>query len=425
MIARVTNMLKAVGRTVVSSVGRNAQNVITALVQIWANKGRSVLTTLGIVIAVTSIITVVSLVQGFGDYMTSMVRGYGTQYMVVHPYWPRGWHRQGMRDVRLDIFDINAVRAECVDVRHITPFIYTHDGEVTYAHDTAKDIPVRGVTEAYQTIRNFHADSGRFFGPVDVDTGAYVAVLGRTVLAMLGSDDSIVGDYVNIDDTRFLVIGILESKGSFHGDDQDKTIMIPFTTAVKMYPNKRQAMTFLAEALDEDHIDSAFAQITRVLRRRHGLGENQPDDFFISRQDQALNQFEKVRNVASSVLGGIVSISLLVGGIGIMNMMLVSVTERTREIGLRKSIGGRRRDILLQFLTEAVVLCTLGGVIGIALGYALSHLATLHPKMVEVNVPLWAVAMALACSSGTGVVFGIIPAFKAAILNPIDALRHE
>ena len=138
-----------------------------------------------------------------------------------------------------------------------------------------------------------------------------------------------------------------------------------------------------------------------------------------------LREFEKIRNIAASILAGIVSISLLVGGIGIMNMMLVSVTERTREIGLRKSIGGRRRDIMLQFLTEAAVLCTLGGVIGIALGYGLSHLASMHPNMVPVIVPWWAVAMALACSTGTGILFGLVPAFKAAILNPIDALRHE
>jgi len=258
-----------------------------------------------------------------------------------------------------------------------------------------------------------------------VDNGAYVAVLGRSLLRLLACDESIIGDYVYIDDSRFLVIGLLEPKGSFMGDDQDKTIMIPYTTAIKTYPDRRTRIPFLAEATDEDHIEAAYAQITRVLRRRHGLKPGQPDDFRISRQDLALHEFEIVRNVASSILGGIVSISLLVGGIGIMNMMLVSVTERTREIGLRKSVGGRRRDIMLQFMTEAVVLCTLGGVVGIGLGYAISHIASLHPDMVSVDVPWWAVALALGCSAGTGMVFGIIPAFKAAILNPIDALRHE
>ncbi len=421
-IARIPVRLR---HWVLASLARNVQNVVTALVQIWANKGRSVLTTLGIIIAVTSIITVVAIVQGFGEYMTEMVRGYGTQYMVVHPYWPRGWHQHGLRRVTLEMEDIEAVRAGCSHVGRISPFIFTGDAKVSYGHDTADEIPIRGVSEDYQVIRNFHADAGRFFGPVDIENGAYVAVLGRTLLRLLGCDQTIIGEYVHIDDARFLVIGLLETKGSFHGDDQDKTIMIPYTTALKLYPELRTRTSFLAEAIDEEHVDSAYAQMTRVLRRRHGLQEGQPDDFRIQRQDQALREFEQVRNIASSILAGIVSISLLVGGIGIMNMMLVSVTERTHEIGLRKSVGGRRRDIMLQFLTEAIVLCTLGGMVGIALGYGIAHVASLHPQMVQVTVPWWAVAIALLCSTGTGIVFGMIPAFKAAILSPIDALRHE
>lgn len=407
------------------TLARNAQNVGTAFVQIWANKGRSILTTLGIIIAVTSIITVVSFVQGFGQFITKMVRGYGTQFMVVRPYWPRGQHWLGTGRVTLDLDDIEAVRTECTKVHRITPFVYTHNGEISYGNEEADDIPVRGVTEHYQTIRNFFVDAGRFFGPVDVDNAGYVIVLGRSVLRQLECDDSIVGNHVYLDDVRFLVIGVLQAKGSMFGEDQDKTVMIPYTTAVNLYPHLRRSMPFLAEATSEAEIDDAAGQITRVLRRRHGLQPGQADDFVIERQDQMLREFDKVRNIASSILAGIVSISLLVGGIGIMNVMLVSVTERTREIGLRKSIGGRRRDILLQFLTEAVVLCTIGGVIGIVLGYAITHIASMHPEMVEVSVAWWSVVLALAFSAGAGVVFGIIPAFKAAVLNPIDALRHE
>ena len=157
----------------------------------------------------------------------------------------------------------------------------------------------------------------------------------------------------------------------------------------------------------------------------HGLRPGQANDFGIFKQDEVLREFGPMKLIATSVLAGIVSISLLVGGIGIMNVMLVSVTERTREIGLRKSVGARRRDIMLQFLTEAVVLSTVGGLIGIALGYAVGYVATLHPKMVDVDVPLWSVALALGFSAGVGIFFGIVPAFKAAIVHPIDALRHE
>jgi len=412
-------------RRVVGAMFALAQNIGTAFVQIWANKGRSFLTTLGIIIAVTSIITVVSLVQGFGDQMTEMVRGYGTQFMMVKPFAPRGRHGANRTRAKLDLADFRAVTAECSKLRRITPFVYTHDAELTYGLETADDIPVRGVTEHYQTIRNFFVDVGRFFGPIDVSNAQNVVVLGRTVMERLEADESIVGDHVSIDGDRFLVVGLLQKKGGAFGDDQDKTVMIPYTTALNLYPDRRRSMPFLAEAQSEEEIPAAAAQIRRVLRLRHGLQPGAPDDFRIERQDQTLEQFATIKNTASAILGGIVGISLLVGGIGIMNVMLVSVSERTREIGLRKSVGGRRRDIMLQFLTEAVVLCTLGGVVGVVLGYAISHVASLHPNMVHARVPIWSVALALGFSAGTGVVFGMIPALKAAILHPIDALRHE
>ncbi len=417
-------MVRRLGGWFLGSIARNGQNVVTALVQIWANKGRSILTTLGIIIAVTSIVTVISLVEGFGRYLTEMLRGYGTQYMVVRPWTTPAMRRAGMHRVTLDIDDVEAVRAECPLIRRLTPFVFSQ-AEVRYAGESATEIPIRGVTEHYQTIRNFFVDAGRFFGPVDVANGAYVCVLGRTLLKLMECNESIIGDHVYIDGSRFLVVGLLQHKGSVFGDDQDKTIMIPYTTALKVRPERRKRVLFLAEAESEDQIDAAAAQMRRVLRNRHRLEPGQPDDFRIDRQDQELKQFDKVRNVASGMLAGIVSISLLVGGIGIMNVMLVSVTERTREIGLRKSVGGRRRDIMVQFLTEAVVLCTIGGGIGVMLGFVLTHLASLHPSMVDVKVPMWSVVLGLGFSSGTGIVFGLIPALKAAILHPIDALRHE
>lgn len=425
MTRRISKLVGRAWRAGTGILASAFQNILTAFVQIGANTGRSILTTLGIIIAVTSTITVISVVQGFGNYMTDMVRGYGTQYMVVHPYEPPQSRRAGMGTVVLDVDDFHAVRRECPNVSRISPFVYTRDAELVYGAEQAKEIPVRGVTDQYQTIRNFHVDAGRFFGPVDVDNAAQVAVLGRTLLKMLECDDSVVNDHVFIDGMRFLVVGLLASKGGVFGDDQDKTVMIPYTTALKLYPSLRTRCSFLALATSEDDILAAQSQISRVLRRRHGLTHGQPDDFTIHRQDQTLRSFEQVRNVASGILGGIVSISLLVGGIGVMNMMLVSVTERTKEIGLRKSLGARRRDILLQFLTEAVVLCTVGGVVGVLFGYAVTYIASRAPNMIDVSVPWWAVVLALAFSAGTGVVFGLVPAIKAALLHPIDALRHE
>ena len=180
-----------------------------------------------------------------------------------------------------------------------------------------------------------------------------------------------------------------------------------------------------AQATSEEAVPEAKAQIVNLLRRRHRLDAYQPNDFNIVTQDEILDAFNRLSLVATAVLAGIVGVSLLVGGIGIMNVMLVSVTERTREIGLRKAVGARRRDIMLQFLIEAVFLSLLGGVLGIGLGYGLSASASLHPQMVNVVIPLWAVALGFGISTLTGVVFGLVPAIKAALLNPIDALRHE
>ncbi len=420
-------MLQRILIGITAALERMLQNIVTALVQIWANKGRALLTTLGIIIAVTSIISVVSFVEGFGNYMTNMLRGIGTQYMVVYPARIRGENRRGIGRVTMDVHDIRAVIAECPNVRRISPFVYAEQSDIEFGDEMTEDIPVRGVSEHYQTIRNFRADAGRFFGPVDIDGAKQVVVLGRSLLELLRTDESIIGQYVRIDALRFQVVGLLESKGSFGNEDQDKTVMIPYTTAFKLYPQLSTSVRFLAESTSEEDIPLAEEQMTRVLRQQHGLQPHQPNDFGIFRQDQVLTEFESIKRYASGALAGIVSISLLVGGIGIMNVMLVAVSERTREIGLRKSIGGRRRDIMLQFLTEAVVLCTFGGCIGVLLGYGITHIAGMHPLLsdLEMGVPVWAVALALGFSAATGIVFGIFPAAKAAIMHPIDALRHE
>lgn len=406
------------------TVERHSQNVAAALVQVWVNKARSILTTLGIIIAVTSTITVVSFVQGFGNYVTDMLRGFGTNMVFVVPWIPSGADGRMHSRVVMDINDVDAVTKQCDKVRRITPLVFG-SATIEYSKQKIEDVEIQGASEQFQTVRNFFADEGHFFGPVDVDWGTYSCVLGRDVLKRLDADESIVGDYVFINQLRFRVLGLLEKKGNMMGEPQDLTILIPYTTAVKMFPFSAQFMAFVIEATQEKDVEEASSQITHVLRDRHALKPGAPNDFRLFRQDEFLRDFEKVKMIATSVLAGIVGISLIVGGVGIMNVMLVSVTERTREIGLRKSIGARRRDILFQFLTEAVVLATVGGLIGVAFGYSICAIATMHPSMVKIVVPIWAVALALGFSSGVGVVFGLVPAFKAAILHPIDALRHE
>ena len=401
-----------------------ASNVVTALVQIWANKIRALLTVLGIIIAVTSIITVVTLVEGFGNYVTNYLRGLGTNMMIVYPQWVRGPRGEYLRRAEMTIEDIRAIDAGAGAIRRTSPIIWSN-ATIEYGRQQLAGVDLRGTNEFFQAIRNFYVDAGRFFGTVDVESAAPVCVLGREILRKLECDESVVGDYVHIDSQRFRVIGLLQSKGSVMGDNQDELIAIPWTAAVRMYPYARKYLGVYVEAMSEPQIPDAEGQLARILRQRHGIKPGEANDFGIFKQDQFLQMFHRVRVIATSVLAGIVSISLLVGGIGIMNVMLVSVTERTREIGLRKSVGAHRRDILMQFLTEAVVLSTVGGAIGIGLGYGLTHLASMHPSMVAVKVPYWSVALALGFSAGVGIFFGIIPAFKAAIIHPIDALRHE
>ena len=399
-------------------------NIQSALEQLWAHRLRSLLTVLGIVIAVTSTITVVGVIQGFTRYVAEFLQGLGTNAMWVWPERPAGEAGKRLGRIELDERDIAAIEQGCPGIRRVSALVKPPDVLLQYGRDELK-VPIEGGSAEYHAIRNFPVETGRPFSVVDVEQGHHVCILGQEVLRKLNLDDGIVGQPVLLAGRRFRVIGILEEKGSFLGNSQDNIVLVPYTMALKMYPVFRRKLAVTAQAVSEKAVPEARAQIVNLLRRRHRLDAYQPNDFNIMTQDEILEAFNNLSMVATAVLAGIVGISLLVGGIGIMNVMLVSVTERTREIGLRKAVGARRRDILLQFLTEAVCLSAVGGCLGIALGYGLCALVSLHPQMVDVIVPWWAVALGFGISAGTGVIFGLVPAVKAALLNPIDALRHE
>jgi putative ABC transport system permease protein len=398
------------------------QNLITALEQIWANKLRSVLTVLGVIIAVMSTVVVVAVVQGFSGYVTTFLQGLGTNAMWVFPERPPSYDTTPTR-AELVKGDVDEVEQSCAAIKRISPLV-VRQVKVNYL-DREIRVQLVGVSADFQHIRNFFVNSGRCFGPVETDNRRAVCVLGRDVLRNLRADEGLVDGHITLEGRRFRVLGLLEKKGSFLGDSMDNILLVPYTTALEMFPDAERSLGFMAQAESPALVPEAKAQIITALRRRHHLGPDQPNDFRIETQDEILKEFNKVSVIATSVLTGIVGVSLLVGGIGIMNVMLVSVTERTREIGLRKALGARRRDILAQFLTEAVVLSTSGGLIGIVLGYAVTYLASLHPDMVDIAVPFWAVLLGVGFSMGVGVVFGLLPAFKAAILQPIDALRYE
>ena len=399
-------------------------NVQNAIEQLWTHKLRSLLTVLGIIIAVASTITVVGVIQGFTSYVSVFLQNQGTNAMWVWPFRPPGEAGKRLGRIELDERDYEAIAKSCPALRRVSPLLRRQVATIRNGRDEATCI-LEGVSADYHPIRNFFVDTGRPFSAVDVERGHHVCVLGREVLRKLNVGEDIVGEWLLIDNQRFRVIGLLEEKGSFLGASQDDVVLIPYTMALKMYPAVRRKIALTASAMNELVVPEARAQVVNLLRRRHNLEAYQPNDFNVLTQDEILENFNKLSLVATAVLSGIVGISLLVGGIGIMNVMLVSVTERTREIGLRKAVGARRRDICLQFLTEAVALSMVGGGLGIGLGYSLCALASLHPQMVDVIVPWWAVALGFGISAGTGVVFGLVPAVKAALLNPIDALRHE
>ncbi len=401
-----------------------AANVRNALEQLWSNKLRSLLTVLGIVIAVASTITVVGVIQGFTAYVAGFLQGLGTNAMWVWPERPPGEAGKRLGRIDMDLRDLDAIDRGCPALRRISVLVRRPAATLRRGREEVSTI-LEGVSAEYHAIRNFSVEVGRPFAAADVERAHHVCILGRDVLAKLNADDGVVGETILVDRQRFRVIGVLREKGSLLGNSLDNIVLIPYTMALKMYPASIHKVAMTAQAASELSVPEARAQITNLLRRRHGLGASQPNDFQVRTQDEILAAFNSMSLVATVVLAGIVGISLLVGGIGIMNVMLVSVTERTREIGLRKAVGARRRDILLQFLTEAVSLSVVGGGLGIALGYGLCSLASLHPQMVDVVVPGWAVALGFGISATTGVVFGLIPAAKAALLNPIDALRHE
>ncbi|MDX2038898.1 MAG: ABC transporter permease [Isosphaeraceae bacterium] len=399
-------------------------NVQNALEQLWSHKLRSLLTVLGIVIAVASTITVVGVIQGFTAYVAQFLQGLGTNAMWVWPERPGGEAGKRLGRIELDQRDFEAIATGCEAVRRVSPLIRRPTAAIRYQGEEL-NVPLEGVSAEYHPIRNFPVEVGRPFSVADIENAHHVCILGREVMNKLGASEEIVGRTVLIDRQRFQVIGLLLEKGSFLGNSQDNLVLIPYTMALKLYPASIRKIALTAQATSEEAVPEARAQITNLLRRRHQLTASQPNDFQVRTQDEILETFNSMSLVATVVLSGIVGISLLVGGIGIMNVMLVSVTERTREIGLRKAVGARRRDIMLQFLTEAVSLSLVGGGLGIALGYGLCALASLHPQMVDVVVPTWAVILGFGISATTGVVFGLVPAAKAALLNPIDALRHE
>jgi putative ABC transport system permease protein len=399
--------------------------ISVALGALRANKLRSLLTMLGIVIGVAAVIAVVALGAGAQSAVKDRISSLGTTLLTVMPGQQRGMGVAFDQTTKLTMADAKAVEEKTTTLNAVQPEINSR-AQVQYQNQNASTSIV-GTTANYLEVRKYTLDAGRMFTRAEDEGKQRLVVIGQTVMTNLGirSPEAIIGEAVRIKGLQFTVIGVLKAKGqtSPFGDPDDQ-VLIPITTGrFRVFGTDRlRSISVLAQS--EEKIPDAMADVQRVLRRQHRLVRAKPDDFQIRSQADFLNTLGETTAVFTYLLSGIAAVSLLVGGIGIMNIMLVSVTERTREIGIRKALGATKLNILLQFLTEAVVLCVLGGIIGAMIGSggaaAMSAFAQWNTQISPSSI-----IMAFVFSAVVGVLFGVWPARRAASLDPIVALRYE
>jgi putative ABC transport system permease protein len=403
----------------------NLEAISVALEALAANKLRSALTMLGIIIGVSAVIAMLALARGASSRMMRSIQQMGTNVLVVMSGQSRaGAVRGGFGSMEtLTLQDAETIATTCPAILKTAPEVRSN-AQVKYGNQNT-NTTILGTTPDYLSIRNYKVSKGRFFKARDVKAMAKVAVIGPTTAEDVFGKLSPVGKRMTIRGISFEVLGVLASKGAAGGfGDQDDVVMVPVTTAMRRLFGQQYVRTINAQARTMEQMDQATSQISRLLRRRHDIARGADDDFVVRNQAEIMEMANEASQVFALLLGGIASVSLLVGGIGVMNIMLVSVTERTREIGIRKALGARRRDIQWQFLVEALVLSLTGGVAGIILG-VLASLGINSLSSMDTSVSVGSVFLSFGFAALVGIFFGYYPARSASRLDPIESLRYE
>ncbi|HMD76457.1 MAG TPA: ABC transporter permease [Terracidiphilus sp.] len=398
-----------------------------ALQSLWANKLRSILTLLGVVIAVASVITVVTLTNGAKQFVTEKINRYGASVVTISKM-PQTFITideylafQKRRDITFD--DYRAVVSDCKSCMSVGAQRNT-TGKVVYQTKSTTDTTIRGWTWTMPPISNLNIDEGRSFTEVEDEHSTRVAIIGYDVVDnVLGAGDPL-GKEIRVDGTPYTVIGVGERQGKMLGMSMDNWVVIPLTAFLHSYGANASLAIYVDSGGGGEVMDAVSGELRTIMRARRHLAPGAPDSFSIETSATFGNLLGRILSNFGAVVVAIAGISLVVGGIVIMNIMLVSVTERTREIGVRKALGARRKDILLQFLIESAILGLLGGVIGVILGISVADIITLAISFPS-SVPFWCIPVALSVATSVGLFFGVYPAAKAATLDPIVALRAE
>jgi putative ABC transport system permease protein len=404
------------------------QTVVLALGQIWANKTRAALTALGIIIGVASVSAVIAALTGMRSFVLNEFEAFGANKLYIDGRVPRELRGQmSWRSVQLTEAEIIGLLDRSPSLEQMTP-MFMGSYEVRAGDQVIENVGVTGIWPQWHEIEQRFVLMGRPFSSIDEDEGRPVVLINEKAIEELDLDRDPVGEFLFIKDRRFLIVGVVETKdvgAMFGGGDSRAEFYITLSSAERLNPDGWISYA-IGTVVDPEKAQEALAEVRWTMRKMRGIEAGDLDTFEVQVMQQFIDQFNALAAGITAIAGGVVSISLLVGGVGIMNIMLVSVSERTREIGLRKAVGARPAIVLLQFLVEAVVLCVVGGLVGLVFGQAMTlGLQNLDENLANAHIPAWAIALAFAFSAGVGVVFGMFPAIKAARLDPIEALRHE